>query len=118
MTDEHQLDVHVNLESQDFQNKPNYHTSNSSIDTNNPNNNTNLKSENDGLKIFKTKYSLPDPTTQPKTDKPKPLPLISWEYWQTFTNIDQTQFSERILSSLNPIKPLFQIVVGSYSLFF
>jgi len=51
------------------------------------------------------------PHESKKQKKVPIMPLCSWEFWQRFTDITQVEFKDRIVSSLNPLKPIFKIIV-------
>jgi hypothetical protein len=120
MIAEDNLDIDVDFESQDFDKPQKPKPSNPSNDEISMPQNVTWKSENERLNIgmgpsdAPNKFSLPkDGEEQPRlrTAKPVAIPLFSWSYWQTFTNIDTRQLYDRILSTGNPIKPVFQLVV-------
>jgi hypothetical protein len=120
MNAEFNLEIDVDFESQDFNKPQKPKPSNSSNDEISMKQNVTWKSENEKLNTgmgpadAPNKFSLPqdgDEQPQPRPQRPVAIPLFSWSYWQTFTNIDTRQLYDRVLSTANPIKPVFKLVV-------
>jgi hypothetical protein len=120
MIAEDNLDIDVDFESQDFHKPQKPKPSNPSNEEISMPQNVTWKSESERLNIgmgpsdAPNKFSLPqdgEEQPRPRTARPVAIPLFSWSFWQTFTNIDTRQLYDRILSTGNPIKPVFQLVV-------
>ena len=121
MIKDDKLDVQVNLDSQDInripqgvENKKSDHLEDIQISL----------PETDAIKYDAGKYSLhnipgsgkkeDEKSTQASTNKKRSVvPLCSWDYWQQWTNVTQIEVKDRIVASLNPVKPVFKIIVDN-----
>lgn len=118
MIKDENLDVNVNLDSVEFKNDK-YQIENpkeakfEDIDISLPQSEPNMQ----GI----GKYSLKeipangkkeaDKSTKASSSTKPIIPLFSWEFWQQYTDVTQIEVKDRIISSLNPIKPVFKIIV-------
>ena len=55
----------------------------------------------------------PMSTQATSSKKRSNVPLCSWGYWQQWTDVTQIEVKDRIVASLNPIKPVFKIIVDT-----
>ena len=121
MIKDDKLDVQVNLDSQEinripqgFENKKSDRLEDIQISL----------PETDNIKNDGGKYSLhnipgsgkneSEKSTQATSSKKRSnVPLCSWGYWQQWTDVTQIEVKDRIVASLNPIKPVFKIIVDT-----